>query len=102
MPLILSFLVRVLLLLAGLAVAASMLVVFAIVLAAWGLRAAWARLAGRPVARFGMPAGASSAFEAMMRRARAPQASRTPRADAAAGPRRRVADVTDVQPRPPA
>lgn len=101
MPLILNFILRVLLLLAGLALAACMLVVFAFVLAAWSLRAAWARLTGRPVARFGMPAGASSAFEAMMRRAQAPQGSRTPRADAAAGPRRRAADVTDVQPRPP-
>ena len=101
MHLILRFLLRVLLLLAGLTAAACMLVLLAFVVAAWSLRGAWARLTGRPVAPLGMPAGAWSTFDAMMRRTRTAEASPTPRADAAAGRGRRSADVTDVQPRQP-
>lgn len=101
MPLILSFLLRLLLLVAGLVVAASMLVVFVFLLGAWSVRALWGRLTGRPVAAFGMRMGPAAAFQDIMRRAPAPEPSRTPRADAAGGPLRRSADVTDVQPRPP-
>jgi hypothetical protein len=101
MPLIFSFLLRVLLVVAGLTVAAAMLVVFVFVLGAWSLRALWARVTGRPVAAFGMRMGPAAAFHDIMRRAPAAQASRTPRADAVVGPRRGSDDVTDVQPRPP-
>ena len=101
MSVILGFLLRVLLLLAGLAVAACMLVVFTCVFALWALRATWARVTGRPVAPFGMRMGAGSAFQDMMRRAQQAQASRTPRADAVASRLRGSGDVTDVQPRQP-
>lgn len=100
MPLILSFLLRVLLLAAGLVFAASVLVAFALLLALWSLRALWARLTGRPVSPFVMRMGPGSAFASMMRRA--PPASRTPRADAVAGVRVPLADVSDVEPRSPA
>lgn len=100
MPLILRFLLRVLLLAAGLVFAASMLLVFALVLALWSARALWARLTGRPVTPFVMRMGSASAFAEMMRRG-AP-ASRTPRADTAAGVRARLGDVSDVEPRSPA
>ena len=99
MPLILSFLLRVLLLAAGLVFAASVLAAFALLLALWSVRALWARLMGRPVFPFVMRMGPGSAFASMMRRA--PPASRTPRADAAAGVRTRLADVSDVEPRSP-
>jgi hypothetical protein len=100
MPLLISFLLRLVLVAAALAVAAALSVVFALLLCAWALRWAWARLTGRPVAPFAMRMAPGPAFDAMVRRARAPHESRTPRADAA-GPQRRapLADVTDVQPK---
>ena len=100
MPLILNFLFRALLLVTGLVFAASLLVVVVLLVAIWTLRAAWARLTGRPVTPFVMRMSPGRAFGDMMRRA--PQASRTPRADMAAGPRARLADVSDVEPRSPA
>lgn len=100
MPLILNFLLRVLLVAAGLVFAASLLVVFCVLMALWSLRALWARLTGRPVTPFVMRMGPRAAFEEAMRRAHAPsEPSRTPRADAAAGPRGRIGDVTDVEPK---
>lgn len=102
MPTVLAFLLRLALLAAGLVFAASLAVVFVFLLAAWGLRAGWARLTGRPVTPFIMRMGPGRAFGDMMRRAQRTAApSRTPRADAAAGFRPRVADVTDVDARPP-
>jgi hypothetical protein len=100
MPLILRLLLRALLLAAGLVFAASVLVVFALLLALWSVRALWARLTGRTVTPFVMRMGSASAFAVMMRRA-AP-ATRTPRADNAAGVRAQLADITDVEPRSPA
>ncbi|MBC5785890.1 hypothetical protein H8N03_23325 [Ramlibacter sp. USB13] len=101
MPLILSFLLRAVLVLAGLVFVASLFAVFVLLLALWSVRALWARLTGRPVHPFGMRFGPRQGFEEMMRRASG-AASRTPRADAAAGsPRVRLGDVTDVEPRQP-
>jgi len=100
MPVILNFLVRLLLLATGLVFAAGLLLVFVALLAVWSLRAAWGRLTGRPARPFVMRMGPRAAFEEAMRRAQATQpASRTPRADAAAGPGGRLADVTDVEPK---
>lgn len=100
MPTILSFLLRILLVAAGLVFAASVLVVFVLLLALWSLRALWARLTGRPVTPFVMRMGPRDAFSEMMRRAPSASAeSRTPRADAAGGPGRRLADVSDVDPK---
>jgi hypothetical protein len=96
MPTLVTFLLRVFLVLAGLLFAASLAFAFALLLAVWALRAAWAKITGRPVAPFVMHMYPRDGFEQMYRRAAA-QASRTPRADAAAG--RRVADVTDVEPK---
>ena len=101
MPLIASFLLRTVLVLAGLVFAACLLAVFVLLLALWSVRAAWARLTGRPVNPFVVRFGPRRGFEEMVRRARAP-ASRTPRADAAAGPARaRLVEATDVEPRRP-
>jgi len=100
MSLILNFLVRVLLLAAGLVFAASLLVAFVLLALLWSLRALWARLTGRPVTPFVVRMSAGRAFADVMRRA--PPSSRTPRADAAAGPRAKIADVSDVEPRSPA
>ncbi|MEJ8835995.1 hypothetical protein [Ramlibacter sp. AN1133] len=99
MQFLFGLLVRIVILGAGLVAAASIAVVLTVLLAFWLLRAAWARLTGRPVTPFVMRMGPRGAFEEMMRRAPARPASRTPRSDAAAGPRARLADVTDVDPK---
>lgn len=101
MPLVLNFLLRALLVAAGLVFALSLAFVFLLLFAVWSLRAAWGRVTGRPVRPFAMRMGPGRAFEEMMRRAGTPPPSRTPRADAAAGPRPPAADVTDVEPRDP-
>jgi hypothetical protein len=99
MPL-LSFLLRLLLVAAGLVFAASVAFLAVVLLALWALRAGWARLTGRPVTPFVVRMGPGRAFDDFVRRA-GPQASRTPRADAAGDPRARLGDVSDVEPRPP-
>ncbi|HWI82009.1 hypothetical protein [Ramlibacter sp.] len=89
-----NLLLRAVLVLAGLVFAASLALVVALMFALWGLRAAWARLTGRPIAPFVVRMHPFGAFDDMVRR-NAP-ASRTPRADAVA-PGRPIADVTDVE-----
>jgi len=97
--LIFSLVLRLIVLVAGLLAAAAIAFAVSLLLVFWLLRAAWGVLTGRPVAPFVMRMGPRHAFEEMMRRAPARDASRTPRADAAAGPRGRLADVTDVEPK---
>lgn len=99
MPTLLSFLLRAVLVAAGLVFVLSLAFVFVVMAAAWGLRAVWCKLTGRPVMPFVMRMGPGRAFEEMMRRAQARQGTRTPRADAATGVRRPIADVTDVEPK---
>jgi hypothetical protein len=96
------FFLRLLLIAAGLVFAASLAVVFALLFAVWCVRAAWARLTGRPVMPFIVRVDPRSGFERMYRRAE--QGSRTPRADAVRPGRTAAdaADVSDVEPRPPA
>lgn len=89
-----SFLLRLVLLAAGLVFAASLAVVFVIVLTLWLLRAGWARLTGRAVMPFVVRMHPRDGFAAYRR---AGARSRTPRADA--GPLGRLGDVTDVEPK---
>lgn len=96
MPSIFSFLFQLFAVLAGLVFAASLAVAFVLVAILWGLRAAWARLTGKPVTPFVVRIHPRGGFDSMVRRADA--RSRTPRADAAGG-RPRTADVTDVEPK---
>lgn len=99
MQTVLTFLLRLLIVAAGLVFAVSLAAAFAVMIGVWGLRAAWARLTGRPVVPFIIPINPQDILRQMYRRAR--PASPTPRA-AAARPRREPGDVTDVEPRPPA
>jgi hypothetical protein len=96
MPTVLSFLLRALLLAVGLVFAASLAIVFAVVLVLWLLRAAWARLTGRPITPFVMRFHPGQGFNRMYRRG--PEATRTPRADSVPTSGR-IADVTDVEPK---
>lgn len=97
---LIDLLLRVLLLLAGLVLGASIAVVAAAMFVLWGARAAWSMLTGRPVTPFIVRLRPFGAFDRMARRA-PPQpaaASRTPRADAVSG---RLAEVTDVEAKRP-
>jgi branched-subunit amino acid ABC-type transport system permease component len=97
---VIVFLVRLLLIAAGLVFAALLACLFVLLWAVWSVRALWARLTGRPVHPFVMRTGPRAAFEEMMRRAEAQrEPSRTPRADAAGASGRARGDVTDVEPK---
>lgn len=85
-----TLLIRIVLLAAGLLVAASLAVVVVLALAAWGVRYAWARLTGRVVSPFVVRIDPRRGFESMARR---PAAAR-PAA-------REIGDVTDVEVKPP-
>jgi len=96
MPTLLSFLVRVFLVAAGLLFAASLAAAALVMLVAWALRAGWAKLTGQPATPFIVRIDPRAGFRRMYRRAGEP--SRTPRADAVQ-PGRAADDVTDVEPR---
>jgi hypothetical protein len=98
MPTLLSFLLRLFLVVAGLLFAASLAVAAVLMLAVWGVRAAWAKLTGRPVMPFVVRINPRGGFERMYRKAQ-PE-SPTPRADAVR-PGQRIDDVVDVEPREP-
>lgn len=96
MATLMTFILRAFLLAAGLVFAASLAVAAVLMLAVWCLRAAWAKLTGRPVAPFIVRLDPRGGFERMYRRS--PQGSRTPRADAVQ-PRRAAGNVVDVEPK---
>lgn len=98
MPTVMTFLLRIFLLAAGLLFAASLAVAAVLMLAVWGVRAGWAKLTGQPVSPFIMRIDPRGGFERMYRRSG--QGSATPRADAVR-PGRAAGDVTDVEPRAP-
>ncbi|MFO1244313.1 MAG: hypothetical protein U1E71_03910 [Ramlibacter sp.] len=92
MDTVFRFLLRLVLLAAGLVFAASLAVAMVLLAAVWSLRMLWARLTGRPVRPFVMRVDPRSGFNRMARAARG----------AAAPPARRdLADVTDVVPKEP-
>jgi hypothetical protein len=99
MPTLMSFVLRLFLLAAGLLFAASLAVAFVLMLCVWTLRAAWARVTGKPVVPLVIRIDPRGGFERMYRGAA--QGGRTPRADAVRRGRE-IGDVTDVEPRPPA
>jgi len=92
---VLRFLLQLLLVSAGLVFAASLAVVFMVLLAAWTVRAGWARLTGRPVSPFIARMRPGDAFGGFMRRQRAAEPARPARASGFG----RSGDVTDVEAR---
>jgi hypothetical protein len=97
MAALLNFIVRLVLVTAGLVFAASLALAFTLALVGWTLRAGWAKLTGRPASPFVIRIDPRGSFERMYRRGE--PGSRTPRADSVQ-PQRAVADVTDVEPKP--
>jgi flagellar biosynthesis protein FlhB len=86
-----NLLLRSALILAGLIFAASLMIVVLVLLAAWGLRAVWCKLTGRPVNPFAMRMDPRSGFERVFRQH--PSSA----VDSAKPSRRVVTDVTDVE-----
>lgn len=98
MPTLMTFILRLFLLAAGLVFAASLAMAAVLMLAVWAVRAGWAKLTGKPVAPFIVRMDPRGGFERMYRRGE--RASATPRADSVR-PGRNVGDVTDVDPKAP-
>lgn len=96
MQTLVAVLIRVVLVGAGLVFAISLAVVATLVISLWGLRYAWARLTGRPVAPFVFRMDPRAGFGRVYRgRGVAPATEPTVRE------RRELADVTDVEPKAP-
>lgn len=89
-----NFLLRILLILAGLIFAASLIIVMLVLLFFWSLRALWFKLTGRPVLPFVMRMNPRTGFEQVFKKAQ--QNGMNP----SQPPRRKLDDVTDVEPKP--
>ncbi len=109
MQAVFSFLLRVVLVVAGVLFAASMLVVMLLLLAVWSVRAVWARLTGRILSPFEMRLDPRTGFRYVYRRgshwhAKAP-AGEPDTSTGTASQRvpfgHRLADVTDVEVKSP-
>jgi hypothetical protein len=83
-----KFVVRLLLLVAGLVFTLSLLVVMLVLLVLWGLRALWYKLTGKPILPFAMRMNPRAGFEQVFRPASSTQQQR-----------RKLEDVTDVEPK---
>ena len=94
----LGFLLRLVLLAAGLLFAASLLVAVAFLLVLWGLRAVWATLTGRPVSPLTIRIDPRGGFGRVYRRG--PRPARPP-SGAPPPEQRDSGDVTDVEPKEP-
>lgn len=100
MDTVFRFILRLVLLAAGLVFAASLALMVLVLLAFWGLRTVWARLTGQPVTPFVMRVDPRGGFNRMYRGASSAQPANEP------GPsepvrRRQIADVTDVEVKEP-
>jgi len=100
---LLNFLVRLVLLAAGLVFALCLLFAVLALLAVWGLRYGWARLTGKPVApfvfRFNPRAGFGRVYRGEWSQAARPADAQ--HAGAGRPARREIADVTDVDVKEP-
>lgn len=91
-----SFVLRFVLLLAGLVFAISLALALAVLLLGWGLRSLWARLTGRRVAPFVMRIDPRDGFGQVYRRA-----GGVPGGAGRGNAATTLHDVTDVEPKSP-
>ncbi len=90
---VIKFLLRVLFVAAGLIFALSLMVVMAVLLVLWGMRALWCKMTGQPVNPFVMRMSPRSGFDQVFKQAdRSTTPLRRP-------PRSGMDDVTDVEPK---
>ena len=105
MQTIFHFLLRAVLVVAGLLFAASLLVVMTLLMALWGVRAVWARLTGQAFSPFEMRLDPRTGFRHVYRRGHGGAHGRASAGNGAGSPapRRpafgRLTDVTDVEPK---
>lgn len=85
------FFLRLVLLLMGLAFAASLVVAAMVLASIWALRAGWARLTGRPVTPWVMRVRPQDGWNRFYKQSGAPHSGEP------AAPRRDTSDVTDVE-----
>ncbi len=88
-----NFLLRLILVIAGLIFAASLMIVMIILLTVWSIRAIWCKLTGRPLLPFAMRMNPRAGFEQVFKKAQSHAAGN------AKPPRRPLDDVTDVEPK---
>lgn len=69
MNIILKFLLRALLIAAGLVFALSLMVVMAVLMVLWGVRALWCKLTGKPINPFVMRMNPRAGFDQVFRQA---------------------------------
>ena len=103
MQVLFGFLIRALLLAAGLVFALSLLIALGLVLVFWAVRALWAKLTGQPVAPLVMRIDPRAGFRRYARRSGVDGDGGADRDGAvpARSPRAALGDVTDVQPKEP-
>lgn len=99
MQTVFRFLLRLVLLAAGLVFAASLALAVVVLLVLWGLRMLWARLTGKPVTPFVMRMDPRDGFSRMYRAGQG-MPRREPGPPQPGG-RRDMGDVTDVVPKEP-
>ena len=95
-----KLILRLVLLAAGLVFAASLLLAAVLFLVLWGLRAAWARLAGKPVAPFVWRVDARTGFGSVFRTRSGAAKVAEPGSTTPVG-RRQLPDIEDVEVKPP-
>ena len=100
MQAIFNVLLKLVLLVAGLVFAASLLFVAVLFMLLWGLRALWARLTGQPVSPFIMRVDPRTGFGQVFR-TRQSQAPMQEDPPSTARLRDRGADIEDVEAKPP-
>jgi hypothetical protein len=100
MQTVFNLLLRVVLLVAGLVFAASLLFVALLFMLLWGLRALWARITGRPVVPFVMRVDPRTGFGQVFRGRPATVQPGEPPRDGPVG-RQRLPDIEDVEAKPP-
>ncbi len=102
---LIRFMLRVVLVGFALVFAASLLVVVSLLAAAWGLRALWAKLTGRPVTPWVMRVDPGAGWSRVFRAGDRWQPGVRAQAEPGAGQRQRqdidLIDVTDVQVKEP-
>jgi flagellar biosynthesis protein FlhB len=93
MNIVVRFLVRALLIVAGLIFAASLMVLMLVLLVLWCVRALWCKLTGQPVNPFAMRINPRAGFDQVFKRAeRGTENLSKPK-------RNGMDDVTDVEPK---
>jgi hypothetical protein len=95
MQTVFNFLIRVLLLAAGLVFAASLALMALVLLALWGVRAVWCKLTGQPINPFVVRMRPGAGFGTVFRPRQSPPADARPTKPGRVG----MDDVTDVEPK---